>query len=386
MNRIIKIGFLFPFSTIAPTMSQDIIDGFYSAIPSNFRKYFQFYPEYIDKGSNELIKTAINKLIMFHNVDIISGIVSYNIIPEITKLIEQRKKIAFFFDLGENLPPLQAISENIFFNSLQMWQLEYALGKWTQQHFTGKGAMVLSVYEAGYQMHSSFWQGAMSSGAEEIDMHIVPYNPQIKNIEPLVDNYLQSLEKQDIQFIHALFCGTEALEFYRAYKKSSLYNKIPLVVSPHMASEEILEELGDSSIICYSASGWNYYSNTEKNQKCKTTYHMATGKKATEFAVMGYEMGLLFGQIFSVLQKADVHETIRTIQSITIDGPRGTQRFNYDSTMSLPLIDIEKISMQNNHATKFVVEQGKALHHNHSAFNEIHSQTISGWKNPYLCI
>ncbi|HUW07826.1 MAG TPA: hypothetical protein VMW01_16390, partial [Williamwhitmania sp.] len=99
MNRTIKIGFLFPFSTITPNMSQDIIDGFFTAIPELFRKNFQFFPEYIDKGSNELVKTAVNKLIMFNNVDIISGIVSYKVIPEITSIIEQRKKLAFFFDL-----------------------------------------------------------------------------------------------------------------------------------------------------------------------------------------------------------------------------------------------------------------------------------------------
>lgn len=386
MNRTIKIGFLFPFSTIAPNMSQDIIDGFYSAIPENYRTFFQFYPEYIDKGNHELIKTAINKLIMFHNVDVVSGIISYKLIPEITRLIEQRKKIGFFFDIGEYLPPIQALSENIFFNSLQFWQLEYALGKWAQQQFTGKGAMVLSVYEAGYQMHSAFWQGAMSSGAEEIDMHILPFNPQIKNIEPIVESYLQTLEKQDIQYLHALFCGDEACEFFNAYKKSKLCNKIPLLVSPHMASEEILDNFKDTNMTLYSASGWDYYSNDDKNIKFKTNYQFTSGKKATEFAVMGLEMGLLFGQILSILQKGDTKEIINAIKTARINSPRAERNFNHDISLSTPAINIEKISTHHNHATKIVVDQGKALHHNHSTFNEIHSQSISGWKNPYLCI
>jgi len=77
MSKVIKIGFLFPYSSIHPTMSRDTIDGFYSALPKQYKGSFQFIPEYIDQGRKELIKVAINKLITFHNVDIISGFISY---------------------------------------------------------------------------------------------------------------------------------------------------------------------------------------------------------------------------------------------------------------------------------------------------------------------
>jgi len=382
MNRVIKIGFLFPFSTIAPNMSRDIIDGFYSAIPEPLRNNFQFYPEYIDKGSNELVKTAINKLIMFHNVDIVSGIVSYQLIPEVAAIIEQQRKLAFFFDLGEYLPPLTAISDRIFFNSLQMWQLEYALGQYAQKQFTGKGAVLMSVYEAGYQMHSAFLQGALASGAEEMDMH----NPQTPSIEGMLLHFFDKIEQSKVDYLHALFCGKEAFEFFKCYKQSRLFGKIPLVVTPHMASEEMLETIDNSSMTLYSASGWNYYSLEEKNQQFKTTYQFATGKKATEFAVMGYEMGLLFGQMIAVLQKGDSNEIVQHIKGATVAGPRGVRNFHHSLTLASPTIDIERITTQNSRATKIVIDQGSALQHNHSAFIDIHTQCVSGWKNPYLCV
>ncbi|HUX52794.1 MAG TPA: ABC transporter substrate-binding protein [Williamwhitmania sp.] len=386
MNRTIKIGFLFPFSTIAPNMSRDIIDGFYSAIPESLKNSFQFYPEYIDKGSNELVKTAINKLIMFHNVDIVSGIVSYQLIPEIAAIIEQQQKIAFFFDLGEYLPPLQTVSDSIFFNSLQMWQLEYALGVWTQKQFSGKGAMLMSVYEAGYHMHSAFWQGAIAAGAEEIDMHILPFNPQTSNIDSLLPQFFEKIEQSNVDYLHALFCGKEALEFFKCFKQSRLFSKIPLVVTPHMATEEVLETIENSSMSLYSASGWNYHSLDEKNQKFKSAYLFGSGKKATEFAVMGYEMGLLFGQMLPLLQKGDNREIVRHIKMATVDGPRGLRNFHHDLTLTSPTIDIEKINTQNNPATKIVTDQGVALPYNNHAFIDIHTQCVSGWKNPYLCV
>jgi branched-chain amino acid transport system substrate-binding protein len=386
MNRLIKIGFLFPYSSIAPNMSQDIIDGFYTAIPERYRTNFQFYPEYIDKGSHELVKIAVNKLIMFHNVDVVSGIVSYQLIPDITSIIEQQKKLAFFFDLGEYVPPLTLISENIFFNSLQLWQLEYALGRWTQKQFAGKGAMLMSVYEAGYHMHSAFWQGAVSSGAEEIDMHILPFNPQISHIESLLPQFFEKIEHSKVDYLHALFCGNEALEFFRSFKQSNLYNKIPLVVTPFMASENTLESIENSSLTLYSATGWNYHSFDEKNQSFKNSYQFSTGKKATEFAVMGYEMGLLFERIFPVLQENCKNEIVQHIKEAIIDGPRGLRNFHHDLTLASPTIDVEKITTQNSKTSRIIVEQGIALRYNDAVFNDIHAQCVSGWKNPYLCI
>ena len=89
MANVIKIGFLFPYSSIHPNMSRDIIDGFYAAVPKQHKGSFQFFPEYIDLGKRELVKTAINKLVSFHNVDIISGFISYKSIPDIIPFIQQ---------------------------------------------------------------------------------------------------------------------------------------------------------------------------------------------------------------------------------------------------------------------------------------------------------
>ncbi len=386
MNQTIKIGFLFPYSSVAPHMSQDIIDGFFTSIPEIYRKNFQFYPEYIDKGSHELVKVAVNKLIMFHNVDIISGIVSYKLMPEINSILEKQKKLAFFFDLGEYLPPLTPISENIFFNSLQFWQVEYALGLWAQKQFSGKGAILMSIYEAGYQMHSAFWQGALSAGAEEIDMHILPFNPQLPNIEDLLPPFFEKIKQSKVDYLHALFCGSEAFEFYKCYCQSDIYNKIPLVVTPYMASDETLDNVPKSNITLYSASTWNYNSMVEKNQRFKSAYHLSTGKKASEFAVMGYEMGQLFLPMLPILQRKDLKEIIKYIKDANVNGPRGFRNFHHDSTLAPPIIDIEKITTHNDKLSRIVLEQGIALKHNDSVFYDIHTQCVSGWKNPYLCV
>ena len=386
MGKVIKIGFLFPYSSIHPNMSRDIIDGFYAAVPKQHKRSFQFYPEYIDQGKRELVKTAINKLISFHNVDIISGLISYKSIPDIIPIVHQRNKIGFFFDMGEYLPPVYELPVDLFSNSFLIWQLEYALGSWSQSSYQGKGAMLMSVYDAGYHMHSAFWQGAISAGAQEIDMHVIPYNPDHKSILPVLPSFFEKIEKDRVDYLHVLFCGEEAIDFYRAFKESTLYGKIPLIVSPHMASDEIINRTSNLDIKCYSASGWNYYSTTEQNQLFKRTYETSTNKKASLFAVMGYESGLAFLNVLPELQRNDKEAVLSFFRNGTVTGPRGVRNFRLGERLNQPEIEIEKITFQPLNPLKIIIEQGKAMPYNASVFNDIHSLCVSGWENPYLCV
>jgi branched-chain amino acid transport system substrate-binding protein len=386
MNNTIKIGFLFPYSSIYPHISKDIIDGFMAAIPEKHKQCFQFFPEYIDQGKRDLIKTAINKFTSFHNVDIISGIISYKAIPDIITTIGQRKKIGFFFDMGEYLPPIQPLPTDLFSNSFLMWQLEYALGYWSQNTFRGKGAILMSVYDAGYNMHSSFWQGAINAGAEEIDMHTIPYDPQMKSILPVLPMFFEKIEKSKVEYLHVLLCGNEALEFYSAFKQSNLYGKLPLIVSPHMSSETIISKVDNLNITCYSASGWDYHSPLEQNQAFKRNYEASAGRQATSFAVLGYEAGLAFYSILHELQKNDFQTALTHLKNESITGPRGPRNFHLGTNISTFPIAIEKITFQPFKPLRMTIAQGLTMPYNHNVFSDIHEHCVSGWENPYLCI
>jgi branched-chain amino acid transport system substrate-binding protein len=367
-------------------MSRDIIDGFYAALPETHRKKVQFYPEFVNQGNSEPIKAAINKLTVFHNVDVISGIISYQSLPEIIPLIKQRNTLCFFFDMGEYLPPLNSLPTILFFNSFQFWQLEYALGNWAQKHFGGKGAILMSVYDAGYHLHSSFWQGAMQAGAEEIDMHVVPYNPEIQSITPVLPSFFEKIEKSKIDYLHVLFCGNEALEFFNSWKNFGLYKKIPLVVSPHMASDAIFSRMNNLGLTFYSATGWNYQAPADANKLFKQKFEGMIGRKATVFAVMGYEAGLAFLPVMPDLQKGDIEKAIRFLKTYQIEGPRGKRSFCLDNKSEKSPVQIEKFLLQPLKNSCLVVEQGNAMDYNHAVFEDIHHQCSSGWRNPYLCV
>ncbi len=303
MNPVLKIGFLVPYSFIYPGMSHDVIDGFMTSIPEKYMKNFQFYPEFVNLGNDNDVTMAVNKLIMFHNVDVLSGFLSYLLLPVVVPLLARKNKLCFFFDMGEYLPPLTKLPATFFFNSYKFWQLEYALENWAQKSLGGKGAILMSVYYA-----------------------------------------------------------------------------------PHMASDVILSKIDNLGLQFYSASGWSYKDKSDNNQKFIKQYEAFLGRKATEFAVMGYEMSLAFLPVLPQLQSGDIASVIRFLKEYHIDGPRGKRNFWIDNKIEQPVVEIEKIALQPLNTTKLVVEQGEAMKYNHAVFEEIHNGCVSGWRNPYLCI
>lgn len=385
-NNTIKIGVLTPYSSIYPYMIPSFVNGFYSAIPEQYQAIFQFIPEYIKQGGNKLVAETTQKLIQFNNVDIVSGMVNFKAISSIVPTIERSKKLAFFFDLGEHIPYFEHKSNLVYLNSFQLWQSEYALGYWAHKKFGDKGAVIMPLYDSGYHLQSAFRQGAISAGSDLIDYLVLKYLEGKSQVTGQIEDVFNKWLKDPPSYIHALFCGTEAIEFFTEFYKSKLKGKIPLIVSAHMGSDEILSQLSNLNMEFYSASMWDYNSNDELNKKFKSSYLNQTGNKANIFSLLGYEMGLSFYPMIPEFQKKDWGAIISHLKTSTVNSPRGKRSFFIDSKYSTPEISIEKIKLQTNTVHKLVIEQGRSLAYNNEVFDEIHRENVTGWQNPYLCV
>lgn len=386
----LKIGFLTPYSGIYPEMSNHVVYGLlmpFVKYSTQGKQLFAIEPEYIKQGGAQAVKDAVQKLIFFNRVDIISGVISYQNIPDIMPIIEKHNKLGFFFDSGEYIPHTPQISSNIFYNSMQLWQSEYALGNWAQQEYGGKGAVVVGLYDAGYHMHSAFLQGASAAGGEAIDLAVLGRpEDQSATFSHHLDTYFSQIVENPPEYIHALFCGQEAIQFIAKYQASSLRNKVPLIVSNHMASEEILEPLLHLDQDIYSASLWNYKDNSKLNQNFVKGYQQSMGQRPNMFNLLGYEAGLIFREMTDSLEKRDWKKVQNTLQKKSIRGPRGSVNFYPKSGFDLPSIAIEKLRIQNNKATRMIVSRGKGLKYDSHIFEEIHQGSVSGWQNPYFCV
>ena len=124
MASPIKIGFLTPYSGVYPFYGHHLMAGILLGLYPGAVKQneIQFIPVYTKKGDPKSVQEAVNKLVFFDQVDMISGLISYKSLPDIIAVIENHNKLAFFFDMGEFIPYFNHLSPRIFYSSQQIWQ------------------------------------------------------------------------------------------------------------------------------------------------------------------------------------------------------------------------------------------------------------------------
>jgi branched-chain amino acid transport system substrate-binding protein len=388
MIQTVKIGFLSLYSSICPNLNHEVVEGFVLALGNEVQgeKLFEFVPEYVQQGDAKAVGEAIKKLIHFHGVDIVAGPMGYLVAPQVVPFIESRGKMAFFLDLGECIPSDKLFSPRVFYNSYQLWQAEYALGHWAHTTFGDKGTVLMPMYEAGYQMHAAFRQGAVRAGSQAMDYTLLPYQAAGSQVSHHLDQVLSTLEASPPAYLHTLFSGTEATEFMGKFYASGLGGKVPLLVSPLMAREEWLAPVSHLAGSCYTASVWNPAGAHPANERLVRGYVAYAGKTPGIHVLLGYEMGLAFREMLPELRRRDWAAVTRLLQTETFNGPRGPLNFWPQSGYALPTIDIEKVTLNRSGNRHLVVGQEHGLLYNSPTFDEIHRETASGWQNPYLAV
>jgi branched-chain amino acid transport system substrate-binding protein len=387
MTRPLKIGFLVPYSGVYPFYGQHLMAGILLGLNYDpFRqKAIQFVPVYTKMGDAKNTLEAVNKLVFFEQVDMVSGLISYCSIPNLVPVLDNLNKLAFFFDMGEYIPWFNNLSPNIFYSSQQIWQSQYALGYWAHKEFGDTGMMVMPVYEAGYHLSSAFHKGATMAGSTQMGLHVLPRDPaNIRNFD--LTNFFAEIKKNTPSYIHAIFGGTMGDEFLKQWRQSEFYKHIPLTVVENMAYDDVLEDAADVELELYAGTSWNRTAENARNKEFVKKFENTGGQMANIYGLLGYEAGLALCAVKPQIDKRDWDSVKALLRKESITGPRGERNFYPLSGFSLPVIDILKVKTSSKKIYKTVVSQGSGLKFDSENFKEIHDNCVSGWQNPYLCI
>lgn len=386
MQLPIKIGFLNPYSSLYPYYSQHMLAGFFLGMGEDPVKQdkIKFIPQYTDTGSVQKTKDGVRKLLNFDQVDMLSGLISYSVLPEITPLLESHNKLGFFFDSGEYIPHVDYLSQNAFFSSNQLWQSEYALGQWARKEYGEGGIMVMPLLESGYHLHSAFQKGFSMGGGGDLLLSVLPFNEE--NPHHLdMDAVFKAIKKNVPPFVHAIFSGEGGNEFFKRWVKEGLNKEIPLIVAEHMIYDEWLDDIKDLEFECYSSSLYDPAKRSVQNKLFKQQFQQATGQPVNIFALLGYEAGMVFREIFPYMKKRDWDKVQSLLQKEHIRGPRGERNFYPDAGFVLPEVNITKVHSSGT-ITKDIITKGKRLAYNDLIFDDIRKSVPSGWFNPFFCV
>lgn len=387
MKTPVKIGFLTPYSGIYPYYAQHMTAGMSLGLGLHGSPpEVQIMPAYTHMGGAKQNEAAARQLLFFDQVDILSGLISYRSVIPLIPLLESLKKIGFFFDMGDYLPYFPQLSPNVFYCSQQLWQSEYALGRWARQQFGPDGMMLTPVYEAGYHLDKAFRKGTLADGRDgAIRQHLLPYDERTPgNLE--LQPFFEEIKHERPAFVHVIFAGAMGSRFLHAWRQSELYGHIPLLVNETMAYEDMLEDVRHLGLEMYAPSLWSRSSEDPHNQRFVRQFESMTGTRANVYALQGYEAGLALKELWPQIERRDWEAVKTLLQKEVIRGPRGDRNFYPASGFALPDTDIVKISTDDHGIRKMVIDRGQGLKHDIQELEEIHQGCVSGWQNPFLCI
>jgi len=382
-----SIGFLTPYSGVYPFYSAHLMAGWLLGMgldPARQRNV-QIMPEFTRSGSPKATTEAAKKLMFFNQTDVLSGLISYRSLPSLMPVIEAQRKVGFFFDMGELIPDHTAVSPDVFYASHQIWQSQYALGRWAQKRFGNGGHIVMPLYESGYHLGNAFQQGAFNAGAQELRVSVLQHNPADTAALDLTA-FFAEIEKNPPPYVHAIFGGEMGTRFLHAWKESRFNKTIPLTVVETMAYEDILDDVKHLELELYSALTWLKDDERKENKLFVKTFEQKAQQPANIYGLMGYEAGLVWKELLPYAQKGDWEKVKAQLRTSTIRGPRGEKGFHPSSGLGLPVSNILKLNTTTQKINKIILDQGEGVRHDDASLQIIHQENVSGWQNPFLCI
>ncbi len=376
----IKAGLILPGSSVVPSMGKDFKKGFELALLQNNLSSVEIVSGFVNHGGLEDVQKASEKLIQYDDVDLISGIISNPVSMQLIEFFKNNKIPLLLNNLGENILIENTLPDFYHFNSMHLWESEWALGYWAQKEYGGDLSISMTVYDAGYHLHEAFRLGAEAAGAQNTHYNILKIQPGIVNTKALIEH----ISEQKPSHVHALLCGMDAADFWKRFKNAGFLGKIPLTVSPFffdgidkVDNHELVSEI-------YSASSWEHGLEASKS-KFSQEFNQVYDLNPSAFSLLGYESGLLLAEaIANANSKKDLKDQLNVA---TIRSPRGETSNNYNSAVSGSEIWLNnhQFNASNTSDQKFL-QLLKVPELQNQKIQNIAVQSLTGWQNPYLCI
>ncbi|PST81842.1 hypothetical protein C7T94_18420 [Pedobacter yulinensis] len=384
--RKIRIGLLIPYSGIFRNLRADFRQGLQLGLrnlPANYQ--IEFAEEFIQTGGKPFVEQALNKLLLFDNVDIVIGVAGTKVILQCADIFEKHRTPVIAVNLGGFVPTYQFRSDYLFHTSLELWKSEWVMGKWAQVHFGADPAVSLSYYEAGYNMHECYRYGLHAAGAASVKLNFISNMTTQPDTLPLI-NQLEILRPGHT---HAMLSGKEATEFLYHYNQKNISSRTALTVHPFV-TDECLESADPLAAGFYSAATWTYHLDTAENSAFKSGYESAFADRPNAYSMLAYECGLALSQSATALGQRSVNREslAESLRGVSALGPRGNFSLKTTpyATMHPVYIRISEVSKKTQQLENRVVDQRPAVSWEQPDILEAAYQNTSGWQNPYLCV
>ncbi len=373
MQKKISIGLLLPMSTILP-MSKQFETGFKEGLKSLQTEEgweVALYSEFTGSGSQRKNEEAINKLVSFHEVDVVSGIVSNHVAATLVSKFKEHKRPFIINNLGEHLPNLQNNNDYTFLNSSHVWQQIWSLANWAVQRFGKTGMFVSGTYDAGYSFMKMMSDGMNAATPDNaLPYSVAPLDETKKYAQ--VEKVFEHIALYKPDFVFSFFCGTEASAFLKEYINQGYHQQIPLLGLPFLL--ESFEPSGEE-ITVYSAI----------SSKVPLETGLPYQEAMTPFAQMGLETGLILAEALKNKGDESLEKVLAKQQLATSMGLLEVAPSNMGKEQKIYLTS-NTYTGDKAQLKSHLLQELPTIQTNSEQFENATNQAGSFWENPYLAV
>ena len=378
-----KIGLLVPRSQFLQDANQEFVQG--------LQLYLTLYGDELNEENCELIiedignaginstKEKVEKLLLADKVDVLIGMISYKVALELHPLFESKEKLMLIVNPGAHMIADEAQKPYLFGHSLQCWQHSYMFGQYAASNIGSNVYMFNSLYDAGFDNHTTFAAGFQEAGGTQWGTGITHI---LSESDPLKEAF-DAAPWQEIDWVYAHYTGLKLFQFLEEYANYGA--KVPVCLSPMAIAQKIPSRYHHLEGGYISAHCGYHGNETSAYADFVSQCQKYLSQEPSPFTLLGYESGEIAYKLFKLafLNKGAYNEQINLLKQLRIKSPRGEVVMNPDMQVTQAPLSISQLSLKNGtvSASNLYTQSGISEENQHLEF--IRNQPKSSWLHPY---
>lgn len=321
-----KVGLLLPSSGVYAGVGGDIDTGFELAL-EEFGGELEGNTITVIREDTEAVPNVglakAKKLVLQDKVDVLAGVVSSGVLGGVRDFVHNAKVPLVVANAGSDPMTGEQCSPYLVRVSFSNGQINRPMGPWMYDQGIRKVYVMATDYAAGHQMAEAFKSTFTAAGGEIVGEAYPPFR-ETKDYGP----FLTAAKATDPDAIYVFFAGGEAIAFVKQYADFGLKESIPLFGAGFLTSPAYVDVQGEAADGIVAGLHYVPSIDTPENHAFQEAFQaVSDGRKASEYAVQGYDAGRLI--IEAIKQAGDDKEAFAAaLSKISFTGPRGPLRID----------------------------------------------------------
>jgi branched-chain amino acid transport system substrate-binding protein len=329
-EETVKIGALLPESGVYASLGKNLSQG--------MELYFESINWEVEGKKIEIIKEdseadpqvslrKTRKLIDQDNIDILTGTVSTAVAYAIRDEVDSKEVPFLTSHAGGNDLTRSKRSDYIWRSSFSSWQIGNAMGEWAYENVGKKIYITAADYAFGREVSAAFKEAYTAAGGEIVG----EVYPPLENND--YSSYLTTISGSGADAVYGFFAGSDAVRFVQQYEQYGLKDKMPLIGSGWLVSEDLRPTMGNAPDGIKTSIFWDYSLQTEENKAFISAYEDKFGERPTIESLEGYDAARVIAEAVKAL-KGDVSDSkkvVEAISNVSFTSPRGPIEFDKET-------------------------------------------------------